>query len=214
MTVTAKTNHLFLIDTQGLLIPTIGLLAQAASAMQLNYVSSCSLEKPHESHLYYLFDNEEAYDVFFDRYIRKTEIFNGLIITLYLNKNSTSRLHEMSDFEWNTQVVDQLKHIFLLSQLAVDEYLARNCEGKITFLIQSNDDLAAQVLKNSLYAFCRSIAKEYGHRRVYCNSVYNTSLPGLHGEALNLALYFTMENSTFINGEVITLGSISSIDLI
>lgn len=196
-------DDLVIVDTQNLLHIDL-LQEQLFTNMTIQHVISKQLSAEIPNTIQYTFNEEKDYERFHMQHIFKKDVFNGLLILIDQTQSHAGMLHETTEDDWHANVTAHLSHAFCLARLAVDEYLSRSSQGKITFLVKHNDNTFAKVLKTSFTAFCRSIAKEYGRRDVYCNAIYflNNSKNTLQ-DIIPLALYLTSSASTFITGEVI-----------
>jgi NAD(P)-dependent dehydrogenase (short-subunit alcohol dehydrogenase family) len=128
--------------------------------------------------------------------------------------------------EWRRRVIAPLAQVFWLVRRVVWEFLASGDGGRIVLVTEplraeaagSSDEDANEVIAASLRALARSIAKEVGSRAVACNVVLATAEAGAvdvagggagAGDPLrpiaDAALYLASDQSSFVNGEAITV---------
>ncbi len=153
----------------------------------------------------------------FDEALERLEDLSVLIHCLATPAVSAPSLAKISRDEWDCMMSVYLREPFLASQCAIQEFLATGKGGHIIFVLSAeSDDTTSQagytVVQYALYAFIRSIAKEYGRRGIVCNAVTvrdendSRHLRGsnAHHEAVIETILFLASNeASFVNGEMI-----------
>jgi NAD(P)-dependent dehydrogenase (short-subunit alcohol dehydrogenase family) len=127
----------------------------------------------------------------------------------------TRRFMETSRAEWDGAVARALRAGFLVSRLAVEEFLAHGKGGRLVHIAPlvrpaaPGQALAAASL-HALLSLMRSTAKEYGPRRVACNAVVPvpSDAAGPTGDAVAEAvLFLASPEASYVNGEALRVSS-------
>jgi 3-oxoacyl-[acyl-carrier protein] reductase len=125
------------------------------------------------------------------------------------------RFLETSLSDWNGAVARALRGAFLVSRLAVEEFLAHGQGGRLVHVAPlvrppaGGQALAAASL-HALLALMRSTAKEYGPRRVACNAVVpvagEPAAPGgapAEDPVAEAVLFLASAEASYVNGEAL-----------
>lgn len=124
-------------------------------------------------------------------------------------------LVETSLAEWDRAVACALRAAFLVSRLAVEDFLAHGKGGRLVHVAplvrpgEPGQALAAAAL-HALLSLMRSTAKEYGPRRVACNAVVPVASAdaqpavGPAGDPVAEAvLFLASPEASYVNGEAV-----------
>ena len=151
----------------------------------------------------------------FDESLERLEDLSVLIHCLSVPELSGQSLAETSRNEWDQMMSVCLREPFLSSQGAIQEFLAAGAGGRIVFVLslaadRTKSQVGCAVVQPALYAFIRSIAKEYGRRGIICNAVaiHHENDPQYESNASRDAvtetvLFFASDEASFVNGEMI-----------
>ena len=126
------------------------------------------------------------------------------------------RLVETSLAEWDRAVARALRAAFLVSRLALEEFLAQGQGGRLVHVAPvvrpgaPGQALAAASL-HALLALMRSTAKEYGPRRVACNAVVpvvddegeRRPAPPTGDPVAEAVLFLASAEASYVNGEAL-----------
>lgn len=124
---------------------------------------------------------------------------------------SPRRLLETSLADWEAAVSRTLRGAFLVSRMAVEEFLAHGEGGRLVHVAPlaragaPAQSLAAASLQG-LLSLVRSTAKEYGARRVACNAVLPAPVPGADA-VTEAVLFLASSEASYLNGEALRVAS-------
>lgn len=116
-------------------------------------------------------------------------------------------LTEMRFSEWNHFMDMYLKIPFLIVQERIQEWLINKTQGKIVFVLPcqsvANKHPALASIQTALISFNRSLAKEYGLKKIYSNAI----LPAEAGKdvenIVNTIVLLGSQASNLIDGELL-----------
>jgi len=124
-------------------------------------------------------------------------------------------LIETSLAEWNQGLSVGLRCPFLIAQQAVQEFLAGGEGGRIVYIIAAPPPegapahVSVETAQSALISFVRSVAKEYGRRRIACNAIMlrlgeeTDPAFGQLDAAAEAVLFLASDEASFVNGEVL-----------
>lgn len=167
---------------------------------------------PRLSHMTAELSREEEADRLFDMAVDRLPEIRVLISVLDVPREDASRaLHETSPADWNRACTAPLRSAFLVSQRAVQEFLAAGKGGRIIFVIQGARPRAGQTihftLQYALGALCRSITKEYGRREITANVLLVPDAGTAEaGPIAETVLFLASPEASFVNGQVLQAG--------
>jgi NAD(P)-dependent dehydrogenase (short-subunit alcohol dehydrogenase family) len=120
-----------------------------------------------------------------------------------------ARIGEWSLADWERTIVGGLRSAFLLARRAVDEMLAGGDGGRLTVLVSAEGaegEAGREILRGSLHALVRSVAKEYGPRGITCNAVLAaTGSPRDLELAAGTVWTLVSPEGAYVTGELIDL---------
>lgn len=148
-------------------------------------------------------------------------------------------LIEISLADWNAVMAAFLRQPFLLSRRVIGEFLAGGEGGRIVHITTSFHPRASYqachgAVATALRALTRSLAKEYGNRRIACNAIVvpddlsvsrssrmHPQEPSERGNpeyshlqvrldaAVEAVLFLASDGASFVNGEMLRLEGIN-----
>lgn len=151
----------------------------------------------------------------FDESLERLADLAVLIHCLSVPELSGQSLAKTLRNEWDQMMSVCLREPFLSSQCAIQEFLAAGAGGRIVFALslaadRTKSQVGCAVVQPALYAFIRSIAKEYGRRGIICNAVaiHHENDPQYESNASRDAvtetvLFLASDEASFVNGEMI-----------
>ncbi len=151
----------------------------------------------------------------FDESLERLADLSVLIHCLSVPELSGQSLAETSRNEWDQMMSVCLREPFLSSQCAIQEFLATGAGGRIVFVLslaadRTKSQVGCAVVQSALYAFMRSIAKEYGRRGIICNAVaihhendLRYGLDASRDAVTETVLFLASDEASFVNGEMI-----------
>ncbi len=154
----------------------------------------------------------------FDQSMEQLTNFSILVHCLSVPVTTGQSLAQIAHTEWDMVMSICLREPFLSAQCAIQEFLATGEGGRIILMLSSPYDHTTSragymIVQSALYAFTRSIAKEYGRRRIFCNAVTIDRKDGLECEfdsssdaVMETALFLASDEASFVNGEMIAVG--------
>ena len=144
---------------------------------------------------------ERIFEVLFDRKVDIQVLINNMegVIT-----KSTKSLLTISLSEWDHTLHQSLRRAFWLSKYAVNEFLSSSEICRILHILCEEN--SSPVVQSGMYAFIRSLAKEYGRRHITTNMLlsdveYDSSAASLPDPVIQTALFMVSDQASFINGE-------------
>lgn len=153
----------------------------------------------------------------FDKGLAQVADLSTLIHCLSAPALTGQSLIQISRDEWDRMISAYLREPFLSSQRAVQEFLAAGGGGHIIFVLSTVSDSSTSqvgyaVVRSGLYAFIRSIAKEYGRRGIFCNgaALCHENDPqhgpdGCNDATTEAILFLASGEASFVNGEMIPI---------
>jgi 3-oxoacyl-[acyl-carrier protein] reductase len=127
-------------------------------------------------------------------------------------------LLETSLEEWSQGLSAGLRIPFLVTQRAVQEFVVGGEGGRVVYILATPPaggipafagmtaaHVSMEAAQSALASFTRSIAKEYGRRRIVCNAVLlrGDGTSGPVDAAAETVLFLASEEASFVNGEVL-----------
>jgi NAD(P)-dependent dehydrogenase (short-subunit alcohol dehydrogenase family) len=116
-------------------------------------------------------------------------------------------LAELALSDWKAGFWTPTRHFFGLARRAVSEFLVGGEGGRLVLvappLPREGAGCAESAAQTALFAFARSIAKEYGRRAITCNFV--TAGPEA-ADTAQIALFLASEAAAFVSGETLDAG--------
>ncbi|CDZ81518.1 3-ketoacyl-(acyl-carrier-protein) reductase [Candidatus Rubidus massiliensis] len=141
----------------------------------------------------------------------KISNLDALIIDLTIQPQiSLNPFLELSLDQWDFFVNFYLKQSFFIVQDIIQEWIVEHKTGRIVFILPSkamaNDNAMYAVIQSGALAFSRSIAKEYGLKKIYSNSIIvpsNSTEEEQKEKITKAVLFFSSEASSLVDGETL-----------
>jgi 3-oxoacyl-[acyl-carrier protein] reductase len=122
-------------------------------------------------------------------------------------------MHETELDDWSAGVLGPMQIAFWLARRATHEFIAAGEGGRLVFVLEGTgepgeDGGGNEIVEQALVSLARSIAKEYGRRRVTCNVVLIRGAPAdvIQG-VVDAILFLASGAASFVTGEVLTVGT-------
>ncbi len=161
--------------------------------------------------------SEPGIERLLDKSLERLENLSVLVHCLSAPVVTGRSLAAISRREWDQVMSIYLREPFLSSQRAIQEFLAMGEGGHVIFVLSAPSDTSTSpvgyaVVQSALYAFIRSIAKEYGRRGIFCNAIAICSdvdsrhIPGSSKSCdavVETVLFLASREASFVNGEMI-----------
>jgi 3-oxoacyl-[acyl-carrier protein] reductase len=154
-------------------------------------------------------DSEDEADALFDDLVARFDRIDVAIIAVPVIPLDV--LHRLSLDDWQSAVTRPLRTIFCLARRAIEEGLAAGAATRLVLLLEPERGAPRnEVVEDALRSFARTIAREYGRRRITCNvvlpvldSAAATGVDELRDAIIEHALFLASSAASFVNGEAL-----------
>jgi 3-oxoacyl-[acyl-carrier protein] reductase len=178
--------------------------------------------------------NEDDVERLFDKALERWQALDILVSYVACTPVLDSRpLVDTTLADWSAVLARNLRAPFLLTRRAIDEFLSQGQGGHIIYVTHAAARAAAEqasfaAAQTALFAFTRSVAKEYGRREITCNTVVvepesstmrsgigcrtrqaaraahgHSYRPGVLNAVVEAVLFLGSGEASYVNGEVL-----------